>query len=117
MPIYDFRCDSCGQRFSLRYKSYAAYDRAQPRCAECGSVDLTRVISRVSIAKAGRDYAGMSANEMLSVLEGGDKRQVDALYRQVGASAAPTKPTVMPKQPSQQQESNKAGKPPDSQDT
>lgn len=98
MPEYDFRCHSCGMSFSLRFKTYAAYDAAQPRCSACGADAVSRVINRVSIAKAQRDYSGMSANEMLSVLEGGDKKQVDAMFQQVGDSAPATPPTVIPKQ-------------------
>lgn len=93
MPQYDYRCDNCGQSFSLRFKTYAAYDAAEPRCAFCGAGALSRVIKRVSIAGVERDYSGMSANEMLSVLEGGDRKQVDAMFKQVGASA----PAAIPK--------------------
>ena len=96
MPQYDFRCQSCGQSFSLIFKTYAAYDAAEPRCSACGAVAVLRVISRVSIAKVERDYSGMSANEMLSVLEGGDEKQVDAMFRQVGESAPATGPAVIP---------------------
>ncbi len=98
MPQYDFRCDSCGRSFSLRFKTYAAYDAAEPRCSACGAGEVSRVINRVSIAKVERDYSGMSANEMLSVLEGGDEKQVDAMFRQVGESAPATQPTAIPKQ-------------------
>ncbi|MDE2818795.1 MAG: zinc ribbon domain-containing protein [Chloroflexota bacterium] len=98
MPQYDFRCDSCGRSFSLSFKTYAAYDAAEPRCAVCGAGEVSRVINRVSIAKVERNYSGMSANEMLSVLEGGDEKQVDAMFRQVGESAPATPPTVVPKQ-------------------
>lgn len=98
MPQYDFRCDNCGGAFSLTFKTYAAYDAAEPRCSACGAEAVSRVINRVSIAKVERDYSGMSANEMLSVLEGGDKKQVDTMVRQVGETAPATQPTVIPKQ-------------------
>ncbi len=98
MPQYDFRCDSCGQPFSLSYKTVAEYEKAEPCCPACGAGALSRVIKRVSIAKVERDYSAMSSHEMLSVLEGGDEKQVDAMYRQVGASAPPTPPALIPKQ-------------------
>lgn len=98
MPQYDFRCDSCGGAFSLTFKTYAAYDAAEPRCSACDAKTVSRVINRVSIAKVERDYSGMSANEMLSVLEGGDEKQVDAMFRQVGGSAPAAPPVVIPKQ-------------------
>lgn len=86
MPSYDFQCKSCGERFVLAYKSYQDYDEATHTCPHCGSTDLTRLISRVAIAKPGRDLANLSANEMLSVMEGGDSREVGELFRQVGDS-------------------------------
>ncbi len=98
MPQYDFRCDSCGQSFSLSFKTYSAYDAAEPSCSACDSRALSRVIKRVSIAKGKRDYSAMSANEMLSVLEGGNEQHVDAMFRQVGASAPAAQPTVIKKE-------------------
>ena len=118
MPEYDFRCKSCKQRFSLTYRTYAAYDAAIPSCPACGSENVSRVINRVSFAKADRDYSNMSANEMLSVLEGGEEKQVDKLFRQVGESAAPAQPTAIPKQPSKrEEESNDNGKSSSAEDT
>ena len=83
MPQYDFRCKACGQRFSLRYKSYAQYDEATPQCPACEASDLARLITAVAIPRSGRDYAKMSSGEMLSVLESGDERQVDDMFKQV----------------------------------
>lgn len=87
MPTYDFRCKMCGTEFAKFYKSVASYNRASPACPECESPSLDRVINRVSFAAMGRDYAGMSSNEMLSVLESGDSQQVRELYHQVGGTS------------------------------
>jgi putative FmdB family regulatory protein len=84
MPDYDYRCKSCGRRFTLFYKSYAEYDAAAPRCPHCEAADPTRIISRVAIQKPGRDYSRLSSDEMLSVLETGDSRQVGEMFDQVG---------------------------------
>jgi len=88
MPSYDYRCENCGRRVSLFYKSYKDYDAATKTCPHCGSARLTRLISRVAIAKPGRDYSAMSSNEMLSVLEGGDSREVGRMMQQVGQDEA-----------------------------
>jgi len=85
MPEYDFRCDVCGHRFTERFKTYASFDTAALRCPECHANDLTRLISQVAIPKASRDYRSMSSNEMLSVLDSGEARQVDEMFKQVGA--------------------------------
>ncbi|MCY4146753.1 MAG: hypothetical protein OXE95_10550 [Chloroflexi bacterium] len=88
MPQYDFRCKTCGERFSLHFKSVAAYAAATPQCYACDSVELSRIISGVAIPQAQRDYRNMSAGEMLSVLEAGEKKQVDDMFRQVKSTAA-----------------------------
>lgn len=47
MPVYEFRCNDCGRKVTLTYKTYADYDAATHTCTHCGSTDLTRLISRV----------------------------------------------------------------------
>lgn len=85
MPSYDYQCNTCGRAVTLYYKSYRAYDEANHTCPHCQSTDLTRLISRVAINKPSRNYGGMSSQEMLSVLEGGDSREVGQLFQDVGA--------------------------------
>ena len=86
MPQYDFRCETCQGVFSVGYRTYAEYDSAAPSCPECRSLDLTRLISKVSIGGTRRDYSKMSSGEMLSVLEAGDQSQVRELFKQVGGA-------------------------------
>ena len=86
MPEYDFRCNACAQQFTLRFKTYAMVDAATPLCPACNSPDLKRLISRIAIAKASRDYSNMSSKEMLSVLESGEPGPVDEMFKQVGGS-------------------------------
>lgn len=87
MPQYEFRCNCCGLRFVVSYKTFDDYETASVLCIECGKADVTRVISQVAIGKSNRDYSRMSSGEMLSVLESGDQRQVDRLFRQVGETS------------------------------
>ena len=84
MPTYDYRCKTCGTRFSLFYKTYADYDAATPECPQCAATDLARLIGSVRFAAPGRDYTTMSSGDMLSVLESGDSRQVGEMFEQVG---------------------------------
>jgi putative FmdB family regulatory protein len=85
MPAYDYRCNQCGRSMTLFYKTYKDYDAATHTCSYCGSTNLTRLINRVTVARPSRDYANLSSNEMLSVLEGGDSREVGTMFEQVGA--------------------------------
>lgn len=96
MPVYDYRCNACGRKSAFFYKTYKDYDAANADgtrvCPHCGSTDLVRVISRVAIAKPGRDYANMSSNEMLSVMEGGDSRELGQMMQQLGQDEALSDP-------------------------
>ncbi len=85
MPVYDYRCNQCGRSMTLFYKTYKDYDAATHTCPYCASTDLTRLISRVTVARPSRDYANMSSDEMLSVLDGGDSREVGTMFEQAGA--------------------------------
>jgi putative FmdB family regulatory protein len=86
MPTYDYRCKNCGERFNRFYKTYADYDAASPVCPNCESDDLARIISSVSLPKPTRDYSRMNSQEMLSVFESGDSRQVGEMFEQIGGA-------------------------------
>lgn len=88
MPQYDYRCKHCQRRFTLFYKTYARYEAARPRCPSCESAQLSRLITQVAIAKPNRNYAKMSSQEMLSVLESGDPRQANEMFQQVSGDPA-----------------------------
>lgn len=96
MPVYDFRCNVCGRKSALFYKSYKDYDRASEAhdhtCQHCGSHDLVRLISRVAIPRPGHNYANMSSEEMLSVLEGGNGREVGEMMHELGQDEAISDP-------------------------
>mgnify|MGYP005846097763 CR=1 FL=1 len=87
MPSYDFRCNSCGRRFALFYKTYKDYEAAAPVCPHCHSAQVTRRITRVAIARASQNLANLSSDEMLSVLDGGNPREIGSLFEQVGETA------------------------------
>jgi putative FmdB family regulatory protein len=86
MPSYDYRCKNCGNKFTLSYKTYQDYDAAERTCPQCGSAELSRLITRVAIQRPSRDFSSMSPDQMLSVLESGDSRQVGEMFQQVGGS-------------------------------
>lgn len=92
MPVYEYRCNVCGRKAALFYKSYKDYDAATAShahtCPHCGSHDLKRLISRVAIQKPSRDFSSMDSGEMLSVLEGGDSREVGKMMHQLGQDEA-----------------------------
>lgn len=90
MPAYEFRCQECQQESTLLYKSVAAYNAATPQCPHCQSTRLTRLIRSVQVQQPSRDYASMSSDDMLRVLESGDSKQANDMIAQVQNS--PKKP-------------------------
>ena len=45
MPIYEFECEECGERFE---ELVATSDAEAPPCPHCGAAGARRLISRVS---------------------------------------------------------------------
>ncbi|MCH7904811.1 MAG: zinc ribbon domain-containing protein [Armatimonadetes bacterium] len=43
MPLYEYRCKSCGQKFSEL--SGVVADSQPPACTACGSLDLEKLVS------------------------------------------------------------------------
>lgn len=52
MPIYEYRCGECQRRSSLYYQTFSAAERATPACEHCGSVNVSRLVSRVFQVKS-----------------------------------------------------------------
>jgi putative FmdB family regulatory protein len=51
MPIYQYRCLNCKQRFEV-YLSYSEYGTHAVHCTQCGSENVLRRIGRIRIAKS-----------------------------------------------------------------
>lgn len=52
MPIYEFRCKSCGQKFEERLPNT---DVSGVHCPNCGSIEVLRLISQFFSPKVSRD--------------------------------------------------------------
>jgi putative FmdB family regulatory protein len=50
VPIYEYRCQSCGRKQSFFVRSITS--PLTPVCRKCGSTDLRRLISRVAVLKS-----------------------------------------------------------------
>ncbi len=92
MPTYEYRCEACGRKVTLTYKTYAAYDDAiqagSQTCTHCGSPRLTRLISRVAIQRSplSRLLSGESDNSSaLDSLDDSDPRVMGRLLREMSA--------------------------------
>ncbi|GIV15403.1 MAG: hypothetical protein KatS3mg022_0838 [Armatimonadota bacterium] len=52
MPIYEFRCKGCGQKFERRLSSA---DVSGVTCPQCGSSEVSRLISLFFSPKSSQD--------------------------------------------------------------
>ena len=85
MPSYDYRCNNCRRRVLLTYKTYADYDKATPTCPHCNATSLTRLISRVAIAKSeGSRFTNLEDESTLNELENADPATLGRFMRQMG---------------------------------
>jgi putative FmdB family regulatory protein len=51
MPIYEYRCDECGEKFELLVRSVTR--QTAPTCPKCGSSQVQKNISLFGIGSAG----------------------------------------------------------------
>lgn len=54
MPIYEFRCKGCGQKFEERLPTTEV---AGVQCLQCGSTEVARLISLLFLPKVSQDVA------------------------------------------------------------
>ncbi len=80
MPIYEYRCESCGTKFSV---VFWPPDQPQPRCRRCGSTQARRLISRVALLHGEEDRLERLADDLTGVDED-DPRSVERWARRLG---------------------------------
>jgi|DewCreStandDraft_1066081.scaffolds.fasta_scaffold00441_31 putative FmdB family regulatory protein len=52
MPIYEYRCATCGRRSQHLFLTFSAAAAATPTCPHCGGTELRRLISRFATLKS-----------------------------------------------------------------
>ena len=85
MPVYEFRCNDCGRKVTLTYKTYAEYDAATHTCPRCHSTNLTRLISRVAIRRSSiaRLMSDDADDSVLDDFDESDPRAMGRLLREM----------------------------------
>jgi putative FmdB family regulatory protein len=48
MPVYDYRCDKCGDLFSLT-RTIQEHEKTKTRCPKCKSTRVSRRFTSVSV--------------------------------------------------------------------
>jgi putative FmdB family regulatory protein len=51
MPVYEYRCEECGEGFELFVRSPS--QKADPVCPKCGSRRIKRIVSLFSVGGIG----------------------------------------------------------------
>ena len=75
MPIYEYRCNQCRRVTSQFLRSFS--DEKVPLCQHCGSLDLSRLISRVTVMKSWSESLDwMPSFETLSDVDEDDPRDL-----------------------------------------
>jgi putative FmdB family regulatory protein len=84
MPIYEFRCNRCRSRVSVFQRRIESPVGAV--CAQCGSSDLTRLVSRFAVVR-GEDAMldTLEDDSLLSGVDESDPRSVAAWARKMSS--------------------------------
>jgi putative FmdB family regulatory protein len=77
MPIYEYRCLACRRRTSLFVRS--ASTRVRPKCEHCGSVKLSRLMSKFAVHRSGG--GGDDFDDDLSGMEDVDENDPASVAR------------------------------------
>lgn len=78
MPDYEYRCENC-HRYVSHFYTYSEFDSAEPICPHCGSSNLSRLISRIGLAKS--EDSRMDSLDQESMLAGLDEEDPRSLGR------------------------------------
>lgn len=90
MPLYEYECEACGERFEVIHKSFS--DPAPDACRKCGKGPITRQMSSPAIQFKGSgfyitDYAKKSSE---GTSEGGSTKGKSTTDESKSDSAAKT---------------------------
>ena len=77
MPIYEYRCRKCGKKST--YVTLSVKAALEPACRSCGSRDVVKLVSRVSISRS--EESRMESLADPSKLSGVDENDPKSLAR------------------------------------
>jgi putative FmdB family regulatory protein len=94
LPIYEYRCNKCRRRVTIFWRSFSEIRETSPRCSFCGGEDLTRLVSRVAVARSEESHledladpsslAGLDENDPKSMA-----RWMRKMSREMGEDLGP----------------------------
>ena len=85
MPIYEYRCGECNRRVSLFFPSFSAAESriaaGEAKCPRCGSLALTRLMSRVYSQRSNEDQLDDISDDTGGFLDGVDENDPRSIAR------------------------------------
>jgi putative FmdB family regulatory protein len=83
VPIYEYECQGCHRRVSLLIRTLSAAEG--PRCPRCGSLALSRLMSRFATVKSeDARLDSLSDSSSLGDLDENDPRSVAQFVKKMG---------------------------------
>ena len=82
MPVFEFRCNNCGKKFSTLIGMTAEAD--DERCPHCGSGDIAKLVSRVARSRTEDDRVGELADRLDTMDEPDSPSAMRRMAREMG---------------------------------
>ncbi len=77
MPIYEYRCRDCGKKST--FVTLSVKSALRPKCRKCGSVNLDKLVSRISVSRS--EESRMESLADPSKLAGLDEKDPKSIAR------------------------------------
>ena len=75
MPVYEYKCRSCGNRFEALVRG-----DARPACAACGGLELERLLSLPSVRSESSRGQALKAAKKRDAAQGRDRMHEQLRY-------------------------------------
>ena len=82
MPVYEFTCKACGATVSLFTRSITS--EVKGVCDRCGSADLQRLISKITVLRAPFDPSKFNKQEFLNGVDFTNPASMAQMFRRMG---------------------------------
>ena len=77
MPIFDFRCRTCGHEF----EALVRVQDPPARCRSCGGADIEKLLSGFAVSTAEKTKAAVKKSRQRQIAANRDKVVADEEYR------------------------------------
>ena len=86
MPIYEYRCQECGQKARKFWRSFSKVDDASLECPRCGEHRFQRLVSRVAFVRSEESrLEDLADPSSLDGLDEDDPKSLGRWLRKMGA--------------------------------